>query len=86
MRRLGITEFRDKLDDVLADVQASRANYIITKNGKPAAIVIPFSQAEEADREERRKAWKELAELLAEAGRTAQAEYSTEEIMKWARE
>jgi len=85
MPRIGLRELKIHLSEVAKDVQANNARYTVTNRGEPVALLVPYSRAAETKPEDPAAAWKELADLLHEAGRTATSTESTEELMKWAR-
>jgi prevent-host-death family protein len=45
-RTISVTEFRTKCFQILEDVAAGRYTVIITKQGKPIAMVVPFGGTE----------------------------------------
>jgi antitoxin YefM len=40
------TELRDKLSDVLDDVETSGSEYVITRHGRPIAVVLGYDDYE----------------------------------------
>ena len=40
------TELREKLSDVLDDVEATGAEYVITRHGRPLAVVLSYDEYE----------------------------------------
>jgi antitoxin YefM len=40
------TELREKLSDVLDDVDATGAEYVITRHGRPLAVVLSYDEYE----------------------------------------
>jgi antitoxin YefM len=40
------TELRDKLSDVLDDVESSGSEYVITRHGRPIAVVLGYDDYE----------------------------------------
>lgn len=85
MPRIGLRELKIHLSEVIKDVQENNARYTVTNRGKPVARLVPYSRTTATEPEDPAAAWKELVDLLHEAGRTATSTESTEEIMKWAR-
>ena len=53
-KRLGITEARERLSDIVDQVRYRGDQYIIVKHGKPAAAVVPIGvyRAWQKEREE----------------------------------
>jgi prevent-host-death family protein len=85
MTRIGVRELKIHLSEVIKDVQDNNARYTITNRGEPVALLVPYSRAAETGPEDPATAWKELVDLLHEAGRTATSTESTEETMRWLR-
>jgi antitoxin YefM len=40
------TELREKLSDILDDVEATGAEYVITRHGRPLAVVLSYDEYE----------------------------------------
>ena len=40
------TELREKLSDVLDDVEATGSEYVITRHGRPLAVVLSYDEYE----------------------------------------
>ena len=85
MPRIGLRKLKIHASEVVKDVQQNQARYTVTNRGEPVALLIPYSPAAAAEPEDPETAWRELADMLQELGRTAQSDESTEEIMKWSR-
>jgi prevent-host-death family protein len=85
MPRIGLRELKIHASEVVKNVQQNQARYTVTNRGEPVALLIPYSQAAAAEPEDPETAWRELADMLHEVGRTAHSDESTEEIMKWSR-
>ncbi len=85
MPRIGLRELKIHLSEVAKDVQENNARYTVTNRGEPVALLVPYSRTAEAEPEDQATAWRELADLLHEVGRTATSTESTEELMRWAR-
>jgi prevent-host-death family protein len=52
-KRLGVTEARDQLSDIVAQVQYKGNAYILSRHGKPAAALVPI-EVYESWRQQRR--------------------------------
>jgi prevent-host-death family protein len=85
MPRIGLRELKIHASEVLKDVHQNQARYTVTNRGEPVALLIPYSQAAADEPVDPETGWRELAQLLQEAGETALSTESTEEIMKWSR-
>lgn len=48
-RRVGIREFKAKATQIVREVRESRAEYVITHRGKPAALLVPLSDTDDVD-------------------------------------
>lgn len=46
MSTVPLTELRDKLSDVVDDVVTSSAEYVITRHGRPVAVVVNYEEYE----------------------------------------
>jgi prevent-host-death family protein len=62
-KELGITEAREKLSDLVEQVQYQGEAYIISRHGKPAAAVVPIEVYEN---------WKRQREMFFDAIRELQ--------------
>lgn len=85
MPRVGLRELKIHVSEVVKDVQDNNARYTVTNRGEPVALLVPYSRASETGPEDPAGAWKELVDLLHEAGGTATSTESTEETMRWLR-
>jgi prevent-host-death family protein len=85
MPRIGLRELKIHASEIVKDVRQNQVRYTVTNRGEPVALLIPYSQAAAVEPENLETAWRELAELLQEVGRTAQSDESTAELMKWSR-
>jgi prevent-host-death family protein len=52
-----VREFRSNLSELLSDVADRRDHVLVTRNGRPAAVLVPFDEYESLE---------ETAELLSE--------------------
>ena len=50
-KTLGITQARDEFSTIIEQVQHQGDSYIISRHGKPAAVVVPISVYEEWKRQ-----------------------------------
>jgi prevent-host-death family protein len=50
-KELGLTKARDKFGDLVEQVQYQGVTYIISRNGKPAAAIVPIEVYESWKRE-----------------------------------
>jgi len=85
MPRIGLRALKIHASEVVKDVHQNQARYTVTNRGEPVALLIPYSPAAANEPEDPETAWRELADMLLELGRTAQSDESTEELMKWSR-
>lgn len=46
MSTVPLTELRDKLSDVVDNVEATSAEYVITRHGRPVAVVLNYEEYE----------------------------------------
>jgi prevent-host-death family protein len=69
MPRIGLRELKTHASEVVRDVGENHARYVITRRGRPQAIIIPYSVAEESEPvSDRRKAWLQFSETLKTVG------------------
>jgi antitoxin YefM len=66
-----VREFRTKLSELLSDVADRRDHVLITRNGKPAAVLVPIDEYE---------ALEETAEILSDSVTLAQIETGLKEL------
>ena len=66
-----VREFRTKLSELLSDVADRRDHVIVTRNGKPAAALVPIDEYE---------ALEETAEILSDASTLAAIEAGLAEL------
>ena len=58
-KTIPVREFRSKLAEVLSDVADRRDHVVLTRNGRPAAALVPVDEYQ---------ALEETAEILSDAG------------------
>jgi antitoxin YefM len=46
MSTVPLTELRDKLSDVVDDIETTSAEYVITRHGRPVAVVLNYEEYE----------------------------------------
>lgn len=76
---IGIRELKTRASEVVRAVKETRARYIITQRGKPAALIIPLdAEIKKTDADE---VWERLEKLGAEIAQGWQNEKSAVEIL-----
>ena len=68
-----VREFRTKLNELLSDVADRRDHVLVTRNGKPAAALVPIDEYE---------ALEETAEILSDSVALAQIEAGIAELAR----
>ena len=87
MPTIGVRELREQTSEVLRQVREAQAEYIITYQGKPIALLLPVNSetVEEAMVQAGRKSvtdgWETYAKIAEEIRRDWPAGKSTQEIM-----
>jgi prevent-host-death family protein len=82
MPEIGIRELKAQVSDVIRTVNEKQATYVVTRHGRPVALLLPLEAApprqpvEAAD-----TAWEELTRLGKEIGEHWQSEKSSVEIL-----
>ncbi len=66
-----VREFRTKLSELLSDVADRRDHVLVTRNGKPAAVLVPIDEYE---------ALEETAEILSDSATLAAIESGLAEL------
>ena len=79
-KELGITEAREKLSELVEQVQYQGEAYIINRHGKPAAAVVPIEVYETWKRQ--RKAFFDAIRQLQEASKEVDPEQVWEDVLK----
>jgi len=84
---IGVRELREQASEVIRRVRQDRAEYVITYQGRPVAIILPLD-AERADREmvqATKKAvpdnWERYERLAEELRRDWPADLSTQDVI-----
>ena len=68
-----VREFRTKLSELLSDVADRRDHVLVTRNGKPAAALVPIDEYE---------ALEETAEILSDSATLAAIETGLDELAR----
>src|SRR5271165_1195499 len=68
-----VREFRTKLSEILSDVADRRDHVLVTRNGKPAAALVPIDEYE---------ALEETAEILSDSATLAAIEAGLAELAR----
>jgi prevent-host-death family protein len=87
MPTIGVRELREQTSEVLRQVREAQAEYIITYQGRPVALLLPV-QADvveramvEAGRRSVADGWEAYARIAEELRRDWPADKSTQELM-----
>jgi len=76
---IGIRELKTRVSEVVRAVKETRARYIVTQHGKPAALIIPLdAEIKKTDTDE---VWARLEKLGEEIAKGWQSEKSAVEIL-----
>ena len=76
---IGIRELKIRASEVVRAVKETRARYIITQRGKPAALIIPLDA--EAEKSKGDEVWEKLMTLREEMGKLPKSDKSLVEIL-----
>ncbi len=76
---IGIRELKTRASEVVRAVKETRARYVITQRGKPAALIIPLDA--ETPKEKGDEVWEQLEKIREELGKTPPGEKSIVEIL-----
>jgi prevent-host-death family protein len=68
-----VREFRSRLSELLSDVADRRDHVLVTRNGKPAAVLVPIDEYE---------ALEETAEILSDSATLAAIEAGLGELAR----
>ena len=79
-KELGITEAREKLSELVEQVQYQGATYIISRHGKPAAVVVPIEVYETWKRQ--RKAFFDAVRRLQSANEAMDPDRVMEDVLQ----
>jgi prevent-host-death family protein len=78
-KEIGIRELKTRASEVVRAVKETRARYVITQRGKPAALIIPLDAAPPGDQNE--DPWERLLALRDEMAKGPQSEKSILDIL-----
>ncbi len=78
-KEIGIRELKTHASEVVRAVKETRARYVITQRGKPAALIIPLDA--ETPSETGDDVWGRLMALRDELGKGQQNEKSSVDIL-----
>ncbi len=83
-RKAGIRELKNQTSRIVNEVREEMAEYVITSQGKPVAMLRPFSEedAETIRRRESDQALTEMKSLAAEIGNAWKSPRSALEILE----
>ena len=76
-KEIGIRELKIHASEVVRAVKETRARYVITQRGKPAALIIPLDAAPPQDEDP----WERLLALRNELAHGSQSEKSILDIL-----
>lgn len=76
---IGIRELKTRASEVVRAVKETRARYVITQHGKPAALLIPLDA--EIDEKKSDEVWARLEKIREELGKGKPSEKSSVEIL-----
>lgn len=76
-KEIGIRELKTRASEVVRAVKETRARYVITQRGKPAALIIPLDAAPPQEEEP----WERLLALRNEMAHGPQSEKSILDIL-----
>jgi prevent-host-death family protein len=88
MPLIGVRELKEKAAEILRNVREERAEYIVTHQGKPVAMLLPISEDAlekavlEVGRQATAKSWEAYARLAEEVRAEWPAGVTTEEVLK----
>ena len=78
MRSVTLTELRTRTGQIIRSVSEEQARILVTNRGKPWAILVPYSPAEEINKE---AAWEEFLSLREAIGRTQAEPFCVADLM-----
>ncbi len=73
MAEIGLRELKTRASEILKQVRERRQRYLITRRGRPVALLIPLEEPAESSGEQGESAWQELTRLGKEIGEGWQA-------------
>lgn len=81
MPRIDLTHLRTHATEVVQDVQTNRAEYVITSEGEPVAVITPYAPVPAVEAKTQKQYWEEFDRLSAEIGAAWQDPRSAAELM-----
>ena len=66
MKSVGVRELKNRATQIVREVRENQAEYIVTVDGEPVAVLRPYEPADDADGEKRWAAWLKLLDAAAE--------------------
>jgi prevent-host-death family protein len=78
-KEIGIRELKTHASEVVRAVKETRARYVITQRGKPAALIIPLDAVTPGDQNE--DPWERLLALRDEMAKGPQSKKSILDIL-----
>ena len=85
MPEVGVRELKIRASEIVRDVRARRARYVITYRGRPVGVLLPLEEASQADEmagsERGAGVWEELSRLGEEIGRGLQSPLTSAELL-----
>jgi prevent-host-death family protein len=79
MEEIGIRELKARASEVVRAVKERRARYVITRRGRPAALLVPLDAL--PSQPDPREVWARLEQIREELGKGWQSEKSAVEIL-----
>lgn len=76
---IGIRELKSRASEVVRSVKEDRARYVITRRGKPAALIVPLDAVPLKKNDD--EVWEHLMKIREELGKGWQSEKSAVEIL-----
>jgi prevent-host-death family protein len=83
MPEVGIRELKAKASQILDEIEEHGGQYVITRRGRPVAVLLPIGQAPSPDlaAPDRDEVWRELERLGEEISRGWTSSRSSGEIL-----
>lgn len=83
MQELGLAEVRARLSELVTIVQTHHDHVVVTKNGRPAAVLVSAEEWEEIEETAFWRAEPDILEDVARArGEIARGDYVTGEVLR----
>ena len=76
---IGIRELKTRASEVVRAVKETRARYIITQRGKPAALIVPLDAEPNPNKGD--EVWERLLQIREQLGKEPQSDKSIVEIL-----